>query len=164
MVIYRSTKPHVAILGRIPGTTHYRNIKRFDNLEQAPDLLIMRFDSSLYFANVQFFKDTIEQEIFDKGDELKAVILAAESINQFDSSAAHAIDEVIELCKERDIKLCFTGVKGPIRDAMEKAGIPEKIGVQGFFLSIGHAEDYFHSANSGNGFVPSKDLTLQTNN
>lgn len=164
MVIYRTTKPHVAVLGRIPGTTHYRNVDRFENLEQDPNLLIVRFDSSLYFANVQFFKDTIEQAIDEKGEDLKAVILAAESINQFDSSAAHAIDEVIQMLEERNVRLCFSGVKGPVRDTLEKAGIPQKLGIQSFFLSIAHAEEYFRSSENGKDFVPSRDLTLQTNN
>ncbi|MCB0618959.1 MAG: solute carrier family 26 protein, partial [Saprospiraceae bacterium] len=67
MVIFRTTRPHIAVLGKVPGTPYYRNIERFEKVEQRPDLLILRFDAQLYFANVNFFKDTLAELVQRKG-------------------------------------------------------------------------------------------------
>jgi SulP family sulfate permease len=61
MVIYRTTRPHIAVLGKVPGSTYYRNLERFTEVEDRDDLLIIRFDAQLYFANTNFFKDTLEE-------------------------------------------------------------------------------------------------------
>ena len=139
MVIFRTTRPHIAVLGKVPGTPYYRNIERFEKVEQRPDLLILRFDAQLYFANVNFFKDTLAELVQRKGKALKAVIINGESINNIDSSAAHALEEVTDDLHRQGIGLLFTGVKGPVRDAMARAHLTEKIGEENFYLSIQHA-------------------------
>ena len=139
MVIFRTTRPHIAVLGKVPGTPYYRNIERFEKVEQRPDLLILRFDAQLYFANVNFFKDTLAELVQRKGKALKAVIINGESINNIDSSAAHALEEVTDDLYRQGIGLLFTGVKGPVRDAMARAHLTEKIGEENFYLSIQHA-------------------------
>ncbi|RMD72897.1 MAG: solute carrier 26 family protein, partial [Bacteroidetes bacterium] len=96
MVIFRTTRPHIARLGRIPGTRIYKNVERFDNLEVPEDLLIVRFDAQLYFANVNHFRDTLEEWAAAMGDKLKAIILDAESINNIDSTGVHTLIDVIE--------------------------------------------------------------------
>ena len=108
-------------------------------MEQRPDLLILRFDAQLYFANVNFFKDTLAELVQRKGKALKAVIINGESINNIDSSAAHALEEVTDDLHRQGIGLLFTGVKGPVRDAMARAHLTEKIGEENFYLSIQHA-------------------------
>ena len=60
MLIYKSTKPHIAILGNVPGTSFYRNIKRFKNLSINTEILIIRFDAQLHFANTTYFKDKLQ--------------------------------------------------------------------------------------------------------
>ena len=142
MVIFRTTKPHVARLGKVPGTHFYRNVERFDQVEQRKDLLIMRFDAQLYFANVNFFKETLNNWIAEKGEELRYVIIDGESINQMDSSATHAISEILDQYAEKKISIIFTGVKGPVRDALHKAHLIDKIGKNHFFMSIQEAVDY----------------------
>jgi SulP family sulfate permease len=141
MVIYRSTRPHIAVLGQVPGTSTYRNITRFDNLIERPHLLIFRFDADLFFANVSFFQDALEELAQKKGDKLKEIIINAESINNLDSSAIHALIEVLEENRRRGIEIAFTGVKGPIRDAMKKAHLLEVIGENRFFLTTQDAVD-----------------------
>jgi SulP family sulfate permease len=136
MVIFRTTKPHTAVLGQVPGTRLYRNIERFHNIEERQDVLIIRFDAQLYFANVNFFKERMESEIIRKGKKLEHIIIVAESMNNIDSSAIHAIQELLSNCTSKGIKLHFAGVKGPVRDAMAKSQMIEKIGVDNFHLSI----------------------------
>ena len=146
MVIYKTTKPHVAVLANIPGTHFYRNIERFkDELSIHENILIVRFDAQLYFANVSFFKDTLEDLASEKGKHLKLIIIDGESMNNLDSSGVHAIIEVIEIYTSKNIEIIFTGIKGPVRDAMEKGGIIKKIGFDKFFMSIQEGVDYFES-------------------
>jgi SulP family sulfate permease len=163
MVIYRTTRPHIAVLGKVPGSTYYRNLERFTEVEDRDDLLIIRFDAQLYFANTNFFKDTLEELSAKKGEALKYIIINAESINNLDSSAAHAVEEVVEDYKRLGITILFTGVKGPVRDAMSRAHLTEKIGEQNFFLSIQDAVDYIDQALTDDIKTERKPYALQTN-
>ncbi len=165
MVIYRTTKPHIAVLGQVPGTRTYRNLARFDHLVEKEHLLIYRFDADLYFANVSYFKDSLEELVQQKGAALKAVIINAESINNLDSSAIHALEEVIDENRKRGFEIAFTGVKGPIRDAMKKAHLIEKIGENRFFLTIQDAVDACDAQcrRAQAGEYEHQDLAVQTN-
>ena len=71
MIIFQTTRPHIASLGKIPGKPHYKNIKRFEDLETRKDILIIRFDARLYYANTTYFLDNIKNLIYQKGDGLK---------------------------------------------------------------------------------------------
>src|SRR5690606_39436617 len=68
MVIYKASRPHMAQLGRVPGTSIYRNIRRFDNLETRQDLLMFRLDGPLYFANIDYVKSHLDHWIFEGRD------------------------------------------------------------------------------------------------
>lgn len=144
MVILRSTRPHIAILGKVNDSSFYRNIERFEDIKERKDLLIIRFDAELYFANVNYFQDTLEM-LTEERKGLKAVIIDAESINYLDSSALHTLEEMVEAYRLQNIKLLFAGVKGPVRDAMINGQLMEQIGKDHFFMSIQEAVDYFDS-------------------
>lgn len=146
MVIYRTTTPHTAILGQVPNTTFYRNIERFDSVNERPDLLIIRFDAQLYFANSNYFRERIEQEIQRKGDALKHVIIVGASINHMDSSAVHALEEVLTYCQSAGVTLHIASVKGPVRDILQRAHFVEKLGEHNFHLSIQSAVDAIDEA------------------
>ncbi len=136
MVILRVTRPHVAELGKVPGTIHYRNVERFPELIQQDDTLIVRFDAQLFFANVQFFKEKLFELADKKGDKLKRIIINAESINQIDSTGIHAIKEIINAFNKRGIAIVFAGVKGPVRDALKRGGVIDSIGEDKFYMCI----------------------------
>ena len=144
MLIYTSTKPHIAILGRIPETHFYRNIKRFEGLLiTSEEILILRFDAQLFFANVQYFKDKLEASVNEKGNHLKLIIIDGESINSIDSSGVYMLGDVITKYKSLNIDIAFTGMKGPVRDVLDKSGIMKKISYQNCFLSIQEGVDAF---------------------
>lgn len=163
MVIYRSTRPHVAVLGQVPGTRTYRNMARFDNLLEPEHLLIYRFDADLYFANVTYFQESLDELIQKKGAGLKAVILNMESINNLDSSALHALSDVIDENRKRGVEVAFTGVKGPIRDAIKKSGLFDKIGENRFFLTIQDAVDTCDGSGSAKQGYSHTDIAIQSN-
>lgn len=135
VIIYRSSKPHYAILGRVKGTPFFRNVLRFSDLESRDDTLIMRFDSDLYYANVEYFIDSLEKEIESKGDSLAYIILNSESISSIDSTGVHALETLVKDLKSRNITMLFANVKGPVRDILERCELFEKFGNRAFFLS-----------------------------
>ncbi len=143
MVIFRTTRPHIARLGRIPGTRVYKNVERFDNLEIRDDVLIIRFDAQLYFANVNHFRETLESYAVQLGDQLKAIILDAESINNIDSTGVHTLLDVIQDFRQQGIDFYLVGLKGPVRDALTRAHALEQIGIDHLFVTIQDAVDAF---------------------
>lgn len=162
LVIFRTTRPHIAVLGRVPGSDFYRNVERFSNLEQRPDILIMRFDAQLYFANVNHFRESIDDLVSKKGNALRAIVINAESINNLDSSGVHALEELIEQYRQQNIGVYFVSVKGPVRDAMAKAHLIDKIGGQNFFMSNQQAVDAIDQVKTG-GEDAYAGYVLQTN-
>jgi len=149
MIILKTTRPHYAILGQVEGAV-FRNIKRFPNAKTDPELLVFRFDARIYFANVQYLQDKIEDEIFKKGSDLKRIIFDTESVNDIDSSGMHALFDLVKSLRENGIELHFTGVKGPIRDKMAKCGFTEILGMNNFHLRIQEAIDTSSNQNKTN--------------
>ncbi len=142
IIIYRSSQPHIAALGQIPGTTFYRNVERFESVLQRDDLLIIRLDAQLYFANIDFFKERVQELIQTKPvDKLRTIIINAESINGIDSTAMHAVSDLIEDWRKTGLTTYITGVKGPVRDTMVKGHLIEKIGKENFYMSVQEAVD-----------------------
>jgi SulP family sulfate permease len=159
LLIYKSSKPHVAVLGRIAATPYYRNLKRFKDLEERADLLILRFDAELYFANAGFFIDFIQENCQNKGEALKALILDAGSMSGIDSSAIYKVAELSEFLNTKGIKWLWCDAKGPLRDALEKSGLAAKIGPDNFFVSVQDAVDAF----DGKLENAKKEIALQSN-
>lgn len=145
MLIYKTTKPHIAVLGKVPKTHFYRNIERFDDLKIDKDILVIRFDAQLYFANTTYFKDKLMEFEREKGDDLKLLIIDGESINNVDSTAINTLEEVIVDFNSRGTEVYFSGIKGPVRDKMLKSGFIKKANQDNFFMSIQEAVDSYHS-------------------
>ena len=143
MLIYKSTKPHMAVLGNIPGTHFYRNINRFDEVVIQEEILIVRFDAQLYFANTQYFKDKLKEFALERGPALKLLIIDGESLNALDSSAIYALEEVHDYFTSKNITIVFTGLKGPVRDTMVKSKLMKKIRYDHCFMSIQEAVDCY---------------------
>ena len=145
MLIYKSTKPHIAILGKIPNTHFYRNRKRFKDVEIDVRTLIIRFDAQLHFANTTYFKDKLQEFAKYKGDKLKLLIIDGESLNSLDSSSIYALNEVLDYFTKKNVEVYFTGLKGPVRDTINKSELIHKIGVDHCFMSIQEAVDCYES-------------------
>lgn len=144
VLLIKTARPHYAVLGKIPNEPHYKNVNRFPELETSDDTLIIRFDAGLYFANIEYFKKVIKEQIVKKGDTLKAFFLDADSINNIDSSAVYALEEIVDECRNRGIKFYIIAVKGPVRDVLNKTKLMEKIGPNYFFLKTQHAINSYH--------------------
>jgi len=163
-VIYRTTKPHLAILGQVPGTNYYRNIDRFGTLKEPEGLLLLRFDAQLYFANTNFIQEKIEDQLSRRGKNLEALILDCSGTNHIDSTGIHALTDIIEECNEKGICVYFTGVKGPVRDAFSLGRLTQKIGNEHFFMGIEEAVKSHRNNKDCETITTLSNYALQTNN
>lgn len=118
--LYKESKPHVAVIGRVSGTEHFRNINRHQ-VETFPNQLSIRIDESLYFANTRYLEELIFELIADK-QELKHVILMCTAVNKIDLSALETLEKINETLDELGIKLHLSEVKGPIMDRLATTG------------------------------------------
>jgi SulP family sulfate permease len=161
MVIYRSAYPHIASLGKVPNTNYYRNVERFPQAEQRPDILVIRFDAPLYFANSNYFKDNLTQMVQQKGPELKLVILNAEAISSLDSSAVHMLFDGVRECREAGVNINFAGLIGPVRDTLYKSGLIDLIGEDNIFMHVHDA--VVHYDQDSKQLLPQNKNAVQSN-
>src|SRR5690606_5799943 len=134
MLIYRTSKPHIAVLGRLPNTTDYRNITRFNEIEIRKDVLVIRQDGQLFFANINHFIDTLKREIEKKDNHLKLLVLHCGSISHLDNTALQALKDFIVELQKRNIEVSFSGVIGPVRDYLHRTNFAQEFGENRFFL------------------------------
>jgi len=164
MVIFQSSYPHHAELGQVPGSEFYRNVNRFPEVQTRPDLLVVRFDASLFFGNSQRFRDALNEYVDQKGDRLQAIVLNCESINTLDSTALKMLEEILYNAEKEGILLLFASVKGPIRDRLLNSEVFCKPSSNHFFMSIQDAVDYYDKKETGSGRESAhQSYLLQTN-
>lgn len=118
-LIWRASQPHIAILGRVPGTEHFRNIKRF-NVEIDPHVLIMRIDERLFFGNAELVEVAIEQAVAER-QSCRDVVLVMSSVSSIDATADEMLVRVNGLLDAQGIRLHLAEVKGPVLDRLEHA-------------------------------------------
>ncbi len=116
--LYKTTKPHIAEVGLVPGTEHFRNIHRH-TVETDPTLVTLRIDESLYFANARFLEDYIYDRLA-VDPEIKNVVLMCSAINEIDFSALESLEAINARLKDMGIKLHLSEVKGPVMDRLQK--------------------------------------------
>ncbi|GAB2992570.1 sulfate permease [Cyclobacterium sediminis] len=143
LLVYRTSRPHIAVLGRIRNTDYFKNIARFpEDTETFRDILIIRFDAQLYFGNREYFKKELQNQLDLKGEEVKYIILNAEAINYIDSSAIHMLRQIIQEFNNKGIKLLVAGAIGPARDIFYSSGLIEAIGKDNFFVKTNEALEH----------------------
>ncbi len=148
-MIYRNSKPNISILGRLPNSQHYRNIRRFKEARQHEEIIIMRFDAQLYFGNATYFRESIEEMIQKQAGDVKLLILDASNIHDIDSSGAIALEETIDFLRQRGIDFYISGVIGPVRDRLYKNGLTYKIGTKNQFMYVFDAVDAYNTRKEG---------------
>ncbi|MCH7411100.1 solute carrier family 26 protein [Belliella sp. DSM 111904] len=134
VIIYRASRPHIAQLGRVPGSNVFRNINRFENLDVKEDLMIVRIDGPIYFANVEFIKEKLDNWILDRPSKVNMIIFNMESVTNIDSTGAHELNEWINNWRKIGTDVCMTSIKGPVRDVLNRWAILECIGADHVFL------------------------------
>ncbi|MDF3855723.1 SulP family inorganic anion transporter [Paracoccus sp. P2] len=130
MQLYRSSRPHSAVVGQVPGTEHFRNVDRHRVLIW-PEILSLRVDESLYFANSRFLEDRIAALVADR-PRLRHVVLMCPAVNDIDASALESLEEINRRLAEGGIKLHLSEVKGPVMDRLRRSDFMRHLSGQVF--------------------------------
>tara|TARA_B110000003_G_scaffold5286_1_gene5609 strand:+ start:1807 stop:3525 length:1719 start_codon:yes stop_codon:yes gene_type:complete len=144
LLIYRTSKPHYAFLGRIGSTNYFKNIKRFpDEVVLRDDLIILRFDAQLFFGNIHFFKKLVFDSLNKNPKKVKGFIINARSMNYIDSTAIEQLIDIIEKIQEKGIRVMLVGATGPTRDSVIKSKLINVVKKGNLFITSGDATDSF---------------------
>ena len=159
-VIYNTARPHMTELGSIMGGKLYRNVNRFDDVSIRDDVLIFRFDAPLYFANADYFVESIYRWINQRQnpDLLKIVIFDAEAVNSIDSTALRTLQKLVENLSRQSVRFYISNAIGPVRDALCNSPLRQYITSQTMFATIHDAIDFID-----HGVGDSQGVGVQTN-
>jgi len=137
-VIYHISRPHDALLDDVDanGGTVYRGIADKETVMTEPGLIVYRFDAPLVFPNAAYFTERLEELITNAGEGLKCVILDAEPISDFDSTAAEALESLDADLERRGIELWISRANAPLRDLLQVTGLTIKIGEENIYPSV----------------------------
>ena len=124
--LWKTSRPHVAEVGRVPGTEHFRNIQRHE-VETAPHLVTLRVDESLYFANARFLEDMIQARV-TAGCGVTDVVLMMSAVNAVDFSALESLEAINTRLTDMGVRLHLSEVKGPVMDRLKRSHLVETLG------------------------------------
>jgi sulfate permease, SulP family len=117
LFLYRTSRPHIAEVGQVPGTEHFRNVLRH-HVATSPRLVSLRVDESLYFANARALEDRINDLVAERS-ELKHVVLQCSAINDIDASALESLEAIDHRLRDAGLRLHLSEVKGPVMDRLQ---------------------------------------------
>lgn len=141
MVVYSSSKPHVAELGRLDGTRTYRNLARYDEATRVDGVLVYRFDSPLFFGNSERFGDALREKMEAREEDISQVILDFAGIHSIDSTGVHALETLVDELQGNGIGVKLSGVIGPVRDILHKTHVMDLVGEDHFYFDVQDAVD-----------------------
>ncbi|WP_024304413.1 SulP family inorganic anion transporter [Pseudogulbenkiania sp. MAI-1] len=140
---WRSSRPHMAEVGRLPGTQHYRNVARF-TAETLPGVLFLRVDESLYFGNARLVRDAVLERLSER-PELTTLVLIMSAVNRLDVSAVAMLEWLDDSLAARGVTLALAEVKGPVAAVLARAGLLERFAGR-HYLSTHEAWERFAAA------------------
>ncbi|MFN7498285.1 MAG: SulP family inorganic anion transporter [Hyphomonadaceae bacterium] len=119
LFLWRASRPHAAIVGRVPGTEHFRNVLRHTVITD-PHILTIRIDESLTYLNARWLEEFISEQVA-LHPSLKHLILMCSAVNAIDASALESVEAINHRLKDGAIKLHLSEVKGPVMDALKRS-------------------------------------------
>lgn len=140
-LVWRSSRPHMAVVGRVPGTEHFRNVERHA-VQTVPGLLAVRVDESLFFANAAAVQDRIEA-LLAADPAARQVLLICSAVNQIDATALGMLGELERSLAAQGITLLLAEVKGPVMDRLRPTELGQRLHGK-VFLSVHDA--FVHAA------------------
>ena len=154
IVIYESVYPRTAVLGRLTGTSLYRNVKQYAATEQYDGLVIVRIDSPLYFANAMNIRDKVRkykraatEELQKRNAESRVnidavvrtveyIILDLSPVSHIDTTGLHVLEDMYETQKREGVKVCFCNPNMTVIMRLVKSGLVDSIGREFFFAGV----------------------------
>jgi sulfate transporter 4 len=143
-VIHESANPHIAVLGRLPGTTVYRNTLQYPEAYTYNGIVVVRIDSPIYFANISYIKDRLREyelklPVSNRGPDVGRVyfvILEMSPVTYIDSSAVQALKDLNQEYKARDIQIAIANPNRQVHLLLSTAGIIDMIGPGWCFVRV----------------------------
>ncbi|ALK96900.1 sulfate:proton symporter [Massilia sp. WF1] len=135
-MIWRESRPHIAVLGRIAGTEHFRNVERYQ-AETRSGVLLLRVDAGLFFGNIEAVNARVEEEL-DLHPGTRELVLVLSAVNAIDTSALFGLLELNGEVVRRGVRLHLAEVKGPVMDRLKQSKLLERLSGQ-VFLSTANA-------------------------
>ena len=131
--LYRTSRPHIAVVGRMADQAHFRNIRRHP-VQTFPGLLLMRVDESLYFANAPYLEDALQTHILETPN-LRAVLLIMSGVNAVDASGLEVLETLEAALAAQGVNLHLAEVKGPVTDRLAGTHLMQRLGRHRLHLS-----------------------------
>jgi SulP family sulfate permease len=142
LYLWRASRPHAAIVGRVPGTEHFRNVKRHAVMTN-PALLTIRIDESLTYLNARWLEEFVLEQIAEH-PQVRHLVLMCSAVNRIDASALESLEAINHRLTDARVTLHLSEVKGPVMDALQRSHFLDEIGGR-VFLSQNAAFDALSS-------------------
>lgn len=136
-LIWRSSRPHIAVVGRVPGTEHFRNVLRH-TVDTQPEILFLRIDESLFFSNISAVEERILSEL-KRHPDIRELVLILSSVSRIDGTALECLQQINRDLRGWNIRLHLSEVKGPVLDRLGRSKFLEELSGR-VFLSTYIAE------------------------
>lgn len=130
LFLWRTSQPHIAVVGQVPGSEHFRNVERFVVIE-SPSVLSLRVDESLYFPNARYLEDRIG-ELITSRPQVRHLVLMCSGVNLIDASALDSLYAIAERLHTAGVQLHLSEVKGPVMDRLRRSDFLQRFGGQVF--------------------------------
>ncbi|MDX8350833.1 sulfate permease [Cognatiyoonia sp. IB215182] len=137
LYLWRTSRPHMAEVGRVGQTEHFRNVLRHE-VQTDPKVLMVRVDESLYFANTAYLEDQLLARVADH-PEIDHLVLIMSAVNFIDASALETLETLADRLHDARVTLHFAEVKGPVMDGLERVAFINRLGNGRVFLSTHEA-------------------------
>lgn len=137
LYLWRTSRPHMAIVGRVGETEHFRNVLRHE-VQTHPRLLLVRVDESLYFANTAYLEDQLMAHVADN-PEIDHLVLIMNAVNFIDASALDSLETLSHQLRDSGVTLHFAEVKGPVMDRLDRVDFKRHLGQGNIYLSTHEA-------------------------
>jgi len=130
LFLKRTSEPHIAVVGQLPGSEHFRNVRRHPVI-QSPSVLSIRVDESLYFPNARYLEDQVAKQVSEHPG-VRHLVLMCSAVNLIDASALASLQAICERLREAHIQLHLSEVKGPVMDQLRRSPFLDKLSGQVF--------------------------------
>lgn len=137
LYLWRTSRPHIAIVGRLGESEVYRNVLRHQ-VQTWPQVVAVRVDESLYFANTRYLEETLLRIVAER-PEVRHLVLIGSAINFIDSSALHTLERLLQELRDAGVQLHLAEIKGPVMDTLIRAHFVEKLGAEHIHLTTHRA-------------------------
>ncbi|KAJ3702647.1 hypothetical protein LUZ61_006352 [Rhynchospora tenuis] len=146
-ILLQVTRPRIALLGNLPGTTIYRNVEQYPNAYKVPEVLILRVDSAIYFSNANYIKERILRWLRDERDlirehglpDIKYLIIEMSPVTDIDTTGIHSLEELHKISTKREVQLVIANPGPLVTDKLQAAKFVELIGHEHIFLTVADA-------------------------